>query len=124
MRKFIVWRVSKSEYGTGSWVIIDNMVFVRTAPQRCLRPVARLDQRGHGVVARVHDRRRDGHLGEQGTDCHRAARELTEDCMSRKAGKTQLELLTKVTKARLTARQAFMANMLGNVRQLLRDLPA
>jgi hypothetical protein len=43
--------------------------------------------------------------------------------MSRKAGKTQLELLTKVTKARLTARQAFMANMLGNVRQLLRDLP-
>lgn len=43
--------------------------------------------------------------------------------MSRKAGKTQLELLIKVTKARLTARQAFMANMLGNVRQLLRDLP-
>jgi hypothetical protein len=41
-------RVSKSEYGTGSWVIIDNMVFVRTAPQRCMRPVARLDQRGHG----------------------------------------------------------------------------
>jgi hypothetical protein len=43
--------------------------------------------------------------------------------MSRKAGKTQLEFLTKVTKARLTARQAFIANMLGNVRQLLRDLP-
>ena len=43
--------------------------------------------------------------------------------MSRKAGKTQLELLTKVTKARLPARQSFMANMLGNVRQLLRDLP-
>jgi hypothetical protein len=43
--------------------------------------------------------------------------------MSRKAWKTQLELLNKVTKARLTARQAFMANMLGNVRQLLRDLP-
>jgi hypothetical protein len=43
--------------------------------------------------------------------------------MSRKAWKTQLELLIKVTKARLTARQAFMANMLGNVRQLLRDLP-
>ena len=43
--------------------------------------------------------------------------------MSRKAGKTQLELLIKVTKARLPARQAFMANMLGNVRQLLRDLP-
>ena len=43
--------------------------------------------------------------------------------MSRKAGKTQLELLIKVTKARLPARQAFVANMLGNVRQLLRDLP-
>ena len=43
--------------------------------------------------------------------------------MSRKAWKTQLELLNKVTRARLTARQAFMANMLGNVRQLLRDLP-
>jgi hypothetical protein len=43
--------------------------------------------------------------------------------MSRKAWKTQRELLIKVTKARLTARQAFMANMLGNVRQLLRDLP-
>jgi hypothetical protein len=43
--------------------------------------------------------------------------------MSRKAGKTQLELLIKVTKARLPARQSFMANMLGNVRQLLRDLP-
>lgn len=43
--------------------------------------------------------------------------------MSRKAAKTQLELLIKVTKARLPARQAFMANMLGNVRQLLRDLP-
>jgi len=43
--------------------------------------------------------------------------------MSRKAGKTQLELLIKVAKARLPARQAFMANMLGNVRQLLRDLP-
>ncbi len=59
----------------------------------------------------------------RGTDCHRAARELTENCMSRKAGKTQLEFLIKVTKARLPARQAFMANMLGNVRQLLRDLP-
>jgi hypothetical protein len=43
--------------------------------------------------------------------------------MSNKAWKAQLELLTKVRKARLTARQAFMANMLGNVRQLLRDLP-
>jgi len=43
--------------------------------------------------------------------------------MSRKAGKTQLELLIKVAKARLPARQAFMATMLGNVRQLLRDLP-
>ena len=42
--------------------------------------------------------------------------------MSGIAGKTQLELLTKVTRARLTARQAFMANMLGNMRQLLRDL--
>ena len=28
-----------------------------------------------------------------------------------------------MTKARLPARQAFMANMLGNVLQLLRDLP-
>lgn len=43
--------------------------------------------------------------------------------MSIRAGKNQLELLIKVTKARLPARQAFMANMLGNVRQLLRDLP-
>jgi hypothetical protein len=43
--------------------------------------------------------------------------------MSRKAVKTELELLIKVAKARLPARQAFMANMLGNVRQLLRDLP-
>jgi hypothetical protein len=43
--------------------------------------------------------------------------------MSRKAGKSQLEFLIKVTKARLPARQAFVANMLGNVRQLLRDLP-
>ena len=43
--------------------------------------------------------------------------------MSNKAWQAQLELLVKVRKARLTARQAFMANMLGNVRQLLRDLP-
>jgi hypothetical protein len=43
--------------------------------------------------------------------------------MSSKVWTPQLQLLTKVTKARLTARQAFMANMLGNVRQLLRDLP-
>ena len=43
--------------------------------------------------------------------------------MSNKAWKAQLEFLAKVRKARLTARQAFMANMLGNVRQLLRDLP-
>jgi hypothetical protein len=43
--------------------------------------------------------------------------------MSRKAVKTQVEVLIKVTKARLPARQAFVANMLGNVRQLLRDLP-
>ena len=28
-----------------------------------------------------------------------------------------------MTKARLPARQTFVANMLGNVRQLLRDLP-
>ena len=43
--------------------------------------------------------------------------------MSSKVWTPQLQLLTKVTKARLTARQALMANMLGNVRQLLRDLP-
>ena len=43
--------------------------------------------------------------------------------MSKKVWKAQLQLLTKETKAHLTARQAFMANMLGNVRQLLRDLP-
>ena len=43
--------------------------------------------------------------------------------MSRKVWKAQLQLLTKMTRAHLTARQAFMANMLGNVRQLLRDLP-
>ena len=43
--------------------------------------------------------------------------------MSKEVWKAQLQLLTKETKARLTARQAFMANMLGNVRQLLRDLP-
>jgi hypothetical protein len=43
--------------------------------------------------------------------------------MSSKVWTPQLQLLTKVTKARLTARQAFMANMLGNVRQLLLDLP-
>jgi hypothetical protein len=54
---------------------------------------------------------------------HRSARELTEDRMSSKVWTPQLQLLTKVTKARLTARQAFMATMLGNVRQLLRDLP-
>jgi hypothetical protein len=95
----------------------------RTAPQRACGQLSALIKGDTGGVARVHSRRRDGHLGEQGTDCHRAARELTEDCMSRKAGKTQLEFLNKVTKARLPARQAFMANMLGNVRQLLRDLP-
>ena len=43
--------------------------------------------------------------------------------MSSKVWTPQLQLLTKVTKARLTARQAFIANMLGNVRQLLLDLP-
>ena len=31
MRKFIVWQTSKSEYGTGSWAIIDGLVMVRTA---------------------------------------------------------------------------------------------
>jgi hypothetical protein len=30
MRKFVVWRTSQSEWGTGSWAIIDGMVFVRT----------------------------------------------------------------------------------------------
>jgi hypothetical protein len=43
--------------------------------------------------------------------------------MSKKAVKTQVGFLIKVAKARLPARQAFVANMLGNVRQLLRDLP-
>ena len=31
MRKFIMWHTSKSEWGTGSWAIIDGMVTVRTA---------------------------------------------------------------------------------------------
>jgi len=43
--------------------------------------------------------------------------------MGRKAWNAQIELLAKVRHARLPPRQAFMANMLGNVRQLLRDLP-
>ena len=43
--------------------------------------------------------------------------------MGRKAWDAQLKLLTKVRHDRLPPRQAFMANMLGNVRQLLRDLP-
>jgi hypothetical protein len=43
--------------------------------------------------------------------------------VGRKEWKAQLELITKVRHARLPPRQAFMANMLGNVRQLLRDLP-
>ena len=43
--------------------------------------------------------------------------------MGRKEWKAQLELITKVRHARLPPRQAFMANMLGNVRQLLLDLP-
>ena len=43
--------------------------------------------------------------------------------MGRKEWKAQLELITKVRHARLPPRHAFMANMLGNVRQLLRDLP-
>ena len=34
-----------------------------------------------------------------------------------------MELLAKIGHDRLPPRQAFMANMLGNVRQLLRDLP-
>ena len=43
--------------------------------------------------------------------------------MGRKAWDAQLKLLTKVRHDRLPPRQAFMANMLGNVRQLLLDLP-
>ncbi len=43
--------------------------------------------------------------------------------MSNKAWKAQIELLAKIGHDRLPPRQAFMANMLGNVRQLLRDLP-
>jgi hypothetical protein len=43
--------------------------------------------------------------------------------MGRKAWNAQLELLTRVRHDRLPPRQAFMANMLGNVRQLLLDLP-
>jgi len=43
--------------------------------------------------------------------------------VGRKEWKAQLELITKVRHARLPPRQAFMANMLGNVRQLLLDLP-
>ena len=43
--------------------------------------------------------------------------------MGTKAWNAQLKLLTKVRHDRLPPRQAFMANMLGNVRQLLRDLP-
>ena len=43
--------------------------------------------------------------------------------MGRKAWNAQLELLTKVRHDRLPPRQAFMASMLGNVRQLLLDLP-
>ena len=30
-RKSITWHTSQSEYGTGSWAVIDGMVFVRTA---------------------------------------------------------------------------------------------
>jgi hypothetical protein len=30
MRKFITWHTTKSEYGTGSWAVIDDIVFVRT----------------------------------------------------------------------------------------------
>ena len=43
--------------------------------------------------------------------------------MGHKAWKAQMELLAKIGHDRLPPRQAFMANMLGNVRQLLRDLP-
>jgi hypothetical protein len=31
MSKPIVWHTHKSEWGTGSWAVIDGMVFVRTA---------------------------------------------------------------------------------------------
>ena len=31
MRKFIVWHTSTSEWGPGSWAVIDGIVFVRTA---------------------------------------------------------------------------------------------
>jgi hypothetical protein len=30
MRRFVVWTTSKSEYGSGSWAVIDGIVFVRT----------------------------------------------------------------------------------------------
>jgi hypothetical protein len=43
--------------------------------------------------------------------------------MGRKAFNAQMDLLAKVRHAGLPPRQAFMANMLGNVRQLLLDLP-
>ena len=43
--------------------------------------------------------------------------------MGKKAWNDQLKLLAKVRHDRLPPRQAFMANMLGNVRQLLLDLP-
>ena len=36
MRQFIVWHNSKSEYGTGSWAVIDGILFVRTCDGRRL----------------------------------------------------------------------------------------
>ena len=43
--------------------------------------------------------------------------------MGNKVWKAQMELLAKIGHDRLPPREAFIANMLGNVRQLLRDLP-
>jgi hypothetical protein len=31
MRKFIVWREIRSEYGQGSWALIDDVVMLKTA---------------------------------------------------------------------------------------------
>jgi hypothetical protein len=31
MRKFIVWREIRSEYGQGSWALIDDVVTLKTA---------------------------------------------------------------------------------------------
>ena len=48
MRKFVVWRTSKSEYGTGSWAIIDGMVFVRTAHGQKATQIGGSESRGPG----------------------------------------------------------------------------